>query len=234
MSNLVKELTPTASSSIIQKIILAISGLVLIAFIIFHLLGNLTILGNSANFLNIYADRLERLGIGRQILEIVLAIAFVVHIFYAITIARTNNLARSEPYYRQPNGFGNFWRSSFVARSSIYTGLLLLLFIVVHVKTMMFGMGTSAGYTIEVDGRSIRDLERSITEMFGRPIDAICYILMTIPLGLHLRHGLKSAWQSLGINIINDGLFDRLSLVVAIGISMGFAIIPIWIYLGGN
>jgi succinate dehydrogenase / fumarate reductase, cytochrome b subunit len=235
MKNLVKELTPTVSSSIIQKIILATSGLVLIAFIIFHLLGNLTILSNTDNVLNIYAGNLERLGIVREILEFLLLLAFVVHIFQAITIARTNAQARTESYYHHPSKISNSSQPSIFSRSMIYTGPLLLLFIIVHLKTLMFGMGISEGYVIEVDGRSIRDLERLIDETFARPLYATFYVLMMIPLGFHLRHGMRSTWQSLGINIRNDGLFDQVSLVIAIGLSIGFAIVPTWIYwMGGN
>ena len=117
----------------------------------------------------------------------------------------------------------------------LYTGPLLLLFIVVHLKTLMFGMGMSEGYVVEVDGRSIRDLERLIDETFAQPLYVTFYVLMMIPLGFHLRHGIRSAGQSLGINLHNDGLFDTVSLIIAIGLSIGFAIIPTWLYwMGGN
>lgn len=230
-----KELTPTASSSISKKIILAISGIVLIAFVIFHLLGNLLSLSNTANVLNIYASNLDRLGIVHRILEFLLSIAFVVHIFYAITIARNNSQARAEPYYHHSNRIDNSSQPSIFSRSMLYTGPLLLLFIVVHLKTLMFGMGMSEGYVVEVDGRSIRDLERLIDETFAQPLYVTFYVLMTIPLGFHLRHGIRSAWQSLGINPRNDELFDTVSLVIAISLSIGFAIIPTWLYwIGGN
>ena len=230
MKNLVKELTPTANSSIGQKVILATSGIVLIAFIIFHLLGNLLILGNTPNILNIYASNLDRLGIMRRMLEFLLLIAFGIHIFYAITIARNNTQARTESYK-----IGNLSQPSIFSRSMIYTGPLLLLFIIVHLKTVLFGAGMSEGYVVEVDGRSIRDLERLIAETFTQPIYGSFYVLMMIPLGFHLRHGMRSAGQSLGINLPNDGLFDRVSLAIAIGLSIGFAIIPTLIYwLGGK
>jgi succinate dehydrogenase / fumarate reductase, cytochrome b subunit len=235
MKNLVKELTPTVSNSIVQKIILATSGLVLIAFIIFHLLGNLLILSNTANVLNIYAGNLDRLGIVRRILEFLLSIAFAVHIFYAITIARNNSQARTEPYYHHPNRIDNSSQPSIFSRSMVYTGPLLLLFIIIHLKTLLFGAGISEGYMVEVDGRSIRDLERLVTETFARSLYVFFYVLMMIPLGFHLRHGMRSAGQSLGLNLHNDGLFDRVSLIIVIGISIGFAVIPIWIYwMGGK
>jgi succinate dehydrogenase / fumarate reductase, cytochrome b subunit len=226
----VKELIPTASSSIGQKIILATSGIGLIAFIIFHLLGNLLLLDNTTNVLNIYASNLDRLEIVRRMLELLLLIAFGIHIFYAITIARNNAQARTEPYK-----IGNLSQPSIFSRSMVYTGPLLLLFIIVHLKTLLFGAGISEGYMVEVDGRSIRDLERLVAETFARPLDVFFYVLMMIPLGFHLRHGIRSAGQSLGINLHNDELFDKVSLIIAILLSMGFAVIPIWIYwIGGK
>jgi succinate dehydrogenase / fumarate reductase, cytochrome b subunit len=222
------------SNSILQKFIVATSGLVLIVFIIFHLIGNLLILVDRPNTLNIYASKLDSLGVVRQILEIILLTAFLVHIFYAVTITRNNSQARSQPYCDRQN-INHLSRSSIFSRSMIYTGPLLLLFIIIHLTTFMFGAGMKDGYTIEVNGESIRDLERLIKETFHQPIYAGFYILMMIPLGFHLRHGFKSACQSLGINPHTSELFDRVSIGIAIVISSGFAIVPMWIYwIGGH
>jgi succinate dehydrogenase / fumarate reductase, cytochrome b subunit len=233
-NDLAKKIESSKNNSILEKNIVAISGLLLIAFIIFHLIGNLLILVDSPNTLNIYASKLDSLGIVRQILEIILLTAFLVHIFYAVTIARKNSQARTQPYYYPLKSVGNSSRSSIFSRSMVYTGPLLLLFIITHLKTFMFGAGITDGYTIEINGESIRDLQRLIKETFHQPIYSGFYILMMIPLGFHLRHGFKSAWQSLGIDPHTSELFDRVSIGIAIVISSGFAIVPMWIYwIGG-
>ena len=234
VNNLIKKSEPSQNSSIVDKFIVATSGLILIAFIIFHLLGNISIFIDSPNTLNIYASKLDKLGIVRQIFEIILLAACSIHIFYAVTIARKNSQARTQPYYYPLKSAGNSSRSSIFSRSMIYTGPLLLLFIITHLKTFMFGAGITDGYTIEVNGESIRDLQRLIKETFHQPIYSGFYMLMMIPLGFHLRHGFKSAWQSLGIDPNNSELFDRLSIGIAIAISSGFAIVPMFIYWMGR
>jgi succinate dehydrogenase / fumarate reductase, cytochrome b subunit len=234
INNLIEKSEPSQNSSLVDKFILATSGLILIAFLVFHLLGNLSILIDSPNALNIYASKLNNLGIVRQIFEMILLAAFSIHIFYAVTIARKNSQARTQPYYYPLKSVGNSSRSSIFSRSMIYTGPLLLLFIIIHLKMFLFGAGMTDGHTIEVNGESIRDLQRLIKETFDRPINSAFYILMMIPLGFHLRHGFKSAWQSLGIDPNTSELFDRLSIGIAIVISSGFAIVPMSIYWMGR
>jgi succinate dehydrogenase / fumarate reductase cytochrome b subunit len=170
----------------------------------------------------------------RQIFEIVLLSAFSIHVFYAVTIARKNSQARTQLYYYPLKNGGKSSRSSIFSRSMIYTGPLLLLFIIVHLKMFLFGAGMTDGYPIEVNCESIRDLQRLIKETFHQPIYSGFYILMMIPLGLHLRHGFRSAWQSLGIDPNTSELFDRLSIGIAIVISSGFAIVPMSIYWMGR
>jgi succinate dehydrogenase / fumarate reductase, cytochrome b subunit len=231
VNNLIKKSKASQSSSLLDKFIVATSGLILIAFIVFHLLGNILIFIDSPNTLNIYASKLNNLGIVRQIFEVVLLAAFLIHVFYAVTIARKNSQARTQPYYYPLKSVG---RSSIFSRSMIYSGPILLLFIITHLKTFMFGAGMTDGYTIEVNGESIRDLQRLIKETFHQPIYSGFYLLMMIPLGFHLRHGFKSAWQSLGIDPNTSELFDRLSIGIAIVISSGFAIVPMSIYWMGR
>jgi succinate dehydrogenase / fumarate reductase, cytochrome b subunit len=228
--NFAKELAPIGGVSILKKIVLASSGLILIAFTVFHLLGNLLIFADTPNLLNLYANKLESLGILRWILELFLLAAFGVHIFYAIAISRQNTQAKGKISQHLKSG-SNRQQQSIFSRSMIYTGPLLLLFILIHLKTLRFGAGILDGYAIDINGRSIRNLQRLITEKFHQPLDVGFYILMMIPLGFHLRHGFKSAWQSLGIDARNRGLFDRVSLVISIGLSLGFAIVPILVYL---
>jgi succinate dehydrogenase / fumarate reductase cytochrome b subunit len=74
-----------------------------------------------------------------------------------------------------------------------------------------------------------------IVEVFQKPWYVIGYVAAMIPLGMHLRHGFASAFQSLGVNSRKyEGLLDRLGIFLAALISGGFAVIPVWIYFTGG
>jgi succinate dehydrogenase / fumarate reductase cytochrome b subunit len=220
----------TQGSSVLKKFILAISGLILVGFTIAHLLGNLLIFSTDRGLLNVYADRVASSGIFYRLIEIIILLTFVIHIGYATIISWQNNQARSIKYNRSQSA-GKPSQQTIFSRSMIYTGPLLLLFIILHLKDFRFGFGIDDGYVVKINGATIRDLERLVIETFQRPTSAIAYTLAMIPLGFHLRNGFKSAWQSLGVNSPRLKVWlDRGSLILAGGLSIGFAIIPTFIY----
>jgi succinate dehydrogenase / fumarate reductase, cytochrome b subunit len=210
-------------STIWQKAIVATSGLVLIAFTIFHLLGNLLLLGGGSQSFNLYADRLHQWPWFHGLLEIILALAFGIHIYYGITIGIRNRQAKPQTYLAMP------WWRKVADRSALITGPLLLLFILIHLQN--FRLGGIPTHSIIVDRRSIEDWEGAIAETFQQPIYLIFYVVMTIPLGFHVRHGLYSAVQSLGLAVDSGEIWKKLSWAGAIGIALGFALIPLWFWL---
>jgi succinate dehydrogenase / fumarate reductase, cytochrome b subunit len=211
------------ASTILQKAVVATAGLVLIAFTIFHLLGNLLLVGGGSQSFNLYADRLHQWPWLHGLLEIILALAFVIHIYYGITIGIRNRQAKPQTYLAMP------WWRKMADRSALITGPLLLLFILIHLQN--FRLGGIPTQSIIVDRRSIKDWEGAIAETFQQPTYLIFYVVMTIPLGLHMRHGLYSALQSLGLAIDSSGIWQKLSWVGAIGIVLGFALIPLYLWI---
>ncbi len=202
-------------SSVLKKIILAISGLILVAFTIAHLLGNLLIFSPDRSLLNLYADRVASWGIFYRLAEIIILLAFIIHIGYATVISWENHQARSLDYNRYQS-MGKPSQQTIFSRSMIYTGPLLLLFILLHLKTFRFGLGIADGYVTKINGSMMRDLERLVIETLQQPTYAIAYTLAMIPLGFHLRHGFKSALQSIGINSPRLKVWlDRGSLILA-------------------
>jgi succinate dehydrogenase / fumarate reductase cytochrome b subunit len=101
------------------------------------------------------------------------------------------------------------------------------LFVIVHVKQFKFG-----SYYQVVSDESIRDLYRTEIEVFQHPLWVAVYVAGTILVGLHLRHGLASGFQSIGVDHpVYTRRLTTWSLVLAILIGGGLGLIPIWVYL---
>ena len=109
----------------------------------------------------------------------------------------------------------------------IASGLFVLLFVLIHVKQFKFGT-----YYQTISDSPIRDLYRTEIEVFQNPLWVAFYVIGTIVVGLHLRHGIASGFQSIGVD---HPLYTRrlttIGIVLAIIIGGGLGLIPIWVYL---
>jgi succinate dehydrogenase / fumarate reductase cytochrome b subunit len=211
------------SSSVGTKLLIGITGLLLFAYLILHLAGNLMVLGGQDTF-NHYAHML----ISNPLVvpaEIGLLLVFVVHVFKAVMMWTRNQAARPVPY-EQKSWAGYTSRKSLASSTMIWTGLAILAFVIVHLAQMKYG----AWY--QIGDPPIRDLYRIEVEVFTSPVWVGVYVVCMVLIGFHLRHGISSAFQSLGAS--HPVYTKRLVVagtLVAILIAGGFAIIPIWVYL---
>jgi succinate dehydrogenase / fumarate reductase, cytochrome b subunit len=213
-------------STIVQKAVVALSGLVLIAFVIFHLLGNLLLIWGHAQSFNLYADRLQQWPWLHGFLELILALALGIHIYYGFTIAIRNRRAKPQAYLAAP------WWQPVVNRSALLTGPLLLLFILVHLQN--FRLGGIPTHSITLQHQTVVDWQSAIAATFRQPAYLFFYVAMTIPLGFHLQHGFYSAFQSLGLPIGALEVWKKLSWMGAIVIATSFAIIPLLLGILGH
>lgn len=212
-------------SPIGKKLITGVTGLGLAIFALIHMLGNL-ILFTGAEAYNQYADFLESLGPILYLFEIGLLFFLGLHAMVGVQIFLRRLKARPIPY-RQYTSAGSPSVQSLSSRSMIYTGGILALFLGVHLVQFKFG----PYYSMQWEGREIRDLARLVFEKFHQPLYAFGYPAVMVLLGLHLRHGFWSAWQSLGTMspAWKPGIYG-LSLVLAVLIAVGFIVLPIAIY----
>ncbi|MGL5508306.1 MAG: hypothetical protein ACRDB1_01715, partial [Microcoleaceae cyanobacterium] len=95
-----KSLILVKGSGVVKKFVLAISGLLLFTFIVIHLLGNLLVFSNNPNLINLYAYKLESMGIFLHIIEALLLLAVICHAVYALVITLDNQKARPQKYYK--------------------------------------------------------------------------------------------------------------------------------------
>lgn len=213
---------PPKMSSIVTKIVIAATGLALFGFLLVHLAGNLLILAGPEAF-NSYSHKLISNPL-IYIAEAGLALLFVVHIWKAVGNHARNRAARPAGYeVKRPAGHTS--RKTLSSTWMIFSGTMILVFLVLHIKTLKFG----AYYESVEPG--VRDIYRLSIETFQQPGYVIWYVFAMVLVGMHLRHGITSALQSLGA--IPPGLTRKVlaaGAIVAGLIAGGFALIPIWVY----
>lgn len=216
-------------SQVGRKILTGITGIGLMLFIIGHLAGNLTLFG-SADAFNEYTYALESMGVLLYIVEAGLAFFFLLHAYIGISIWWNRRKARPEGYEKYQTKGGPS-HQTWASRSMIFTGIVLLVFLVIHIDT--FKLGETA--TIVNDGTQMRNLQALVVETFQNPIYAFGYTFVMILLGFHLKHGFWSAFTSLTMKHKKySAVIYSIGILFAILMAVGFLFIPLYIYFGGG
>lgn len=223
------------NSSVGKKVFMALSGIALMLFLIVHLGGNLTLFACDAGALfNTYAHHLESLGPLLYVAEAGLLAIFLLHVFTAFGVVADKRSARPQGYAVTASKGGNS-KLTAASKSMIYTGIILLLFIPLHV--WMFKFNAGKGFTfMDVHGKEMKDLYLVVLYAFKDPAKAWAYAVVMFLLGFHLRHGFWSALQSLGaMSPKLSPLVYGAGLVFAVLMAAGFLALPLYLlYFGPN
>ena len=212
------------SSSVGTKLLIGLTGLALFAYLVLHLVGNALIFAGPDTF-NEYSHALLSNPLILPI-EVGLLAIFILHVFKAVTNHVANQSARPASYTMKKSA-GHTSRKSAASSTMIWSGLVIFLFILVHVKQFKFG----AWYQTAGDN-PIRDLARTEFEVFSQPVWVAFYVVGTLLVGLHLRHGISSGFQSLGFDHpVYTRRLTAWGIVLAVIIGGGLACIPVWVYL---
>jgi succinate dehydrogenase / fumarate reductase cytochrome b subunit len=212
------------SSSVGTKIVIGITGVALFLYLLIHIAGNLMVFFGPAAF-NKYAYTLEGNPL-LPIIEIGLLLVFVFHIYKTVRMFVANKGLRPVGY-AQKKYAGRPSRKSVASSTMIVSGLWLLAFLIIHVKTFRFGVEEEwpAG------GRNLYLLEM---QAFTNPLVVGFYVISMVVVGSHLWHGVSSAFQSLGLD---KPAWTRFILpagkVVAVLVAGGFIVIAVWAHLTG-
>lgn len=213
------------TSPIGKKIITGITGLGLSLFVLVHMAGNLTLFAGSKAY-NQLAHFIESLGILLYVVEFILLGLAIFHAVVGITI-RLNTLKARPVGYSQLKSAGEPSKQSISSRSMAITGVVLLIFLLLHLSTFKFG----TYYSTVINGVEMRDLSSLVIEKFHNPLYAFGYAAVMIMLAFHLRHGIWSAWQSIGVlNYKISPAVYAIALILAILIAIGFIALPLSIY----
>jgi succinate dehydrogenase / fumarate reductase cytochrome b subunit len=213
------------NSSVGTKILIGITGLAVFFYLVIHVAGNLLVFLGPA-FFNKYAFTLESNPL-IPVIEIGLLLIFLIHVYKTVRMTLANRQARPVSYARK-NDAGPPSRKSLASSTMIFSGLWLLLFVIIHVKAFRYG----TEYEWPAGGR---DLYRLEMENFRNPLVVGFYVLSMIVVGSHLWHGISSGFQSLGID--RPG-WTRIILpagkVVAVLIAGSFIVIALWAHFAGT
>jgi succinate dehydrogenase / fumarate reductase cytochrome b subunit len=211
------------SSSVGTKLLVGLTGLALFAYLILHLVGNALIFAGPETF-NAYSHALISNPLIPPI-EVGLLAVFLVHVYKAVTNDAANRAARPAGYAMKKYA-RHTSRKSFASSTMIWSGVVIFLFILVHVKQFKYGAWYQEGNT------DVRDLARTEFEVFSQPLWVAFYVLCTLLVGLHLRHGISSGLQSLGLDHpVYTRRLTMWGVVLAAIVGGGLALIPIWVYV---
>jgi len=212
------------TSSVGTKLLIGLTGLALFAYLVLHLAGNAIIFFGAEPF-NRYSHTLVSNPLIVPI-EIGLLLIFLLHVYKTVTMWVSNQSARPAGY-RMKRAAGHTSRKTLASSTMIVTGLVMLLFVLVHVKQFKYG----AWYATASDA-TVRDLYRTEIEVFHQPVWVVFYVVCTLLVGLHLRHGISSGFQSIGLDHpVYTRRIVTWGIVGAVVIGGGLAMIPIWLYL---
>jgi len=189
-------------STIITKWVMAITGILIVGFLLAHVSGNLLIFAGRAA-MNEYGVWLRELGHGTLIwaLRVGLLVAFVLHIWSGIRMAALNRAARPVGYKQFKNR-----TSSLPARTMLLTGVLILLYAGYHLAHFTWGIAHPEYYHgIEEYNNGFQTLTRPdiytmVIQSFQQPLIVVIYLLSMVVVTMHLNHAINSAFQTLGIN----------------------------------
>ena len=215
-----------ARSSIGKKILMSVSGLMLIGFIIMHLLGNLLIF-RGPDALNAYAEKLRHYGALLWVARGTLMAAIIVHSITSIQLARENRRARPQTYAQyQPQ------TTTLAARTMLVSGVLILAYLVYHLLHFTFKV-TNPGVSHGIDALGRHDIYTMVVSSFRDPRIVAVYVIGVGTVCAHLSHGIGSVPQTLGLS--NERTIPVMAWAGRIAsaiIFLGYISIPLSVLVG--
>ncbi|MFE1963331.1 succinate dehydrogenase [Streptomyces sp. NPDC059479] len=213
-------------STIGKKTVMAVSGLIMLGYLVAHMLGNLKIFFGAPEF-NGYAHWLRTLGEpvlhyewALWILRVVLVVAVVLHAVCAYQLSRRDRAARPVGYAHKRA------RATYATRTMRWGGIILALFIVWHILDLTTGTAHPGGFQ---PGHPYQNVVDTFSTWYGNVI----YIVAMLALGLHILHGFWSAAQTLGVgSATRERALKTSAGVLAFALTAGFISIPVGVMTG--
>jgi succinate dehydrogenase / fumarate reductase, cytochrome b subunit len=217
------------NSSIGQKVIMSLTGIFLMLFLVVHLVGNLQLLkADDGDAFNAYAFFMTHNPLIKTISYSLYA--FILwHAFQGIRLWLNNRAARGTSRY----GVQHVRSSERSSRNMAWFGIVILAFILLHMYQFWLKMKMGVLPAVLVTGydEPVQNLYLPVKEAFSNIFYVLFYVISMVVIGLHLWHGFWSSFQTLGINHPRyNGLINTVGYLYAIGVPLGFAIIPIFMF----
>lgn len=213
-------------STVGRKILMAITGQLMVLFVIVHLLGNSTVFV-GADWLNAYAKHLHDLGPFVWVFRLAMLTFFGVHVIFGTLLTLENSTANPQKY-----AVNNKLEATFSSENMIWTGLLMAAFVVYHLLHFTVRV-TNPEISQGIDAVGRFNVYAMVTGSFQQGIIAFVYIGAMIALFLHLSHGVQSFFQTMGWNnACTRPVISTIGKVVAVVLLVGYASIPLFIFTG--
>ncbi len=220
--------TPKAAktTSVFKKAVMAISGIILVLYLIAHMIGNLKAFAGADEF-NHYSEWLRTIGnpalpgaTALWLIRIILLVAVVAHIWAAVSLWRQARSARPERYVTK-----KAVAQSYASRTMRWGGVIILAFVIFHILDLTLG-------AVNSEGRDGEPFDRMLAS-FQNPVVTIFYAISVILVGMHLRHGIWSATQTLGqSNRRREVTVNYAATAIATILTVGFLLTPFSILFG--
>ena len=214
------------TSSVFKKVVMAVSGIILVLYLIAHMIGNLKVFAGRESF-NGYSHWIRTIGepaVPAQttltIIRIVLLAAVIAHIWAAISLWRQAKRAR-------PNGYvtKKAVAQSYASRTMRWGGVIVGLFVIYHILDLTMGVANP-------EGPGTTPYDRLVAG-FSNPLITAVYVIALILLGMHLRHGIWSATQTLGqSNKRREKTVNLFALAFSVVLIGGFLLVPFSVLFG--
>ena len=217
-----------ARSTITLKLLMAASGVIFLLFVLAHMYGNLQAFAGHDSF-NEYAEHLRSIGEPMfphsgllWVLRVGLVAALVLHVACAAALWRRAGQARSQRYAMR-----KYRSSTLASRTMRWGGLTILVFLVWHLLNFTIGK-------VNPQGGPTDDPYDLLVDTFDLWWMTLIYLAAMLALGLHLRHGVWSAAQTLGLTNTARARrgFNLMGITLAVVIAGGFSLVPIFVLAG--
>jgi succinate dehydrogenase / fumarate reductase, cytochrome b subunit len=213
------------TSSVGRKILMAITGQLMVLFVVVHLLGNSSIF-IGADGINAYAKHLHDLGPLVWVFRLGMLGLISIHGIFGIMLTLENSAATPQSYAVKDHR-----KATFSSNNMIWTGLLIMLFLVYHL--LQFTARVTPDIVQGVDALGRFDVFTMVLTSFQKGGIAAIYVAAMVVLFLHLNHGIQSFFQTMGWNTDKTlPVFSQLSKVVALVFLVGYSSIPVFILTG--
>ncbi|MFE2997557.1 succinate dehydrogenase cytochrome b subunit [Nocardia sp. NPDC059246] len=209
-----------------KKAVMAVTGGILVLFLIAHMAGNLKVFLGASDF-NHYAEWLRTVGepaVPRRGLlsavEVVLAVSVILHMWSAVSLARTARRARPVGYAAKKKSHAQ----GYAVHTMRWGGVIIALYLVWHLLDLTFG-------AVNPLGRNATPYEKVVADFApSHWYVTLFYVVAVVMVGLHLRHGIRSAARTLGLAGARG--YDLLAAAVSILLVAGFLAVPIAVSFG--
>ena len=214
------------TSTVGRKIMMALTGQLMVFYVIVHALGNSFI---YVNWLNAYAAGLRAFPPFLWAIRLLMIAAVLLHIYLGIVVTLENRASKPQAY-----AITNHLSTTFAGRNMIWSGALIFPFLIYHLLQFTFQVTEPAIAAVRnLDPAGRPDVLFMVVQSFQHRSIVLVYVVSMAALLLHLTHGIQSSFQTWGMN--NDRslpIMIKAGTITAVVLFLGYVAIPLVIVLG--